>query len=113
YSSPNYSAAKMIGPPDVPVPGDSINAWCHGSGSASSDWFELTFAKPVHATEVRVRQTNCPGAIARVEALESDGTTHVWWEGADPVKAPAQASLAWFAVRVPKTDYVVAKIKIT
>ena len=36
-----------------------------------------------------------------------------WWEGIDPYKAPAQRDLAWFAVQVPITSYLVAKLKIT
>lgn len=113
YSSPNYAPAKMTGPPDVPVAGDSVNAWCHGSASNATEWVELTFAKPVRATEVRVRQNNAPGTIAKVEAVAPDGTVYLWWEGADPFKAPAQATLAWFAVRVPRTDYRVAKVRLT
>ena len=113
YGTPNYSAAKMTGAPNVPVAGDSVEAWCHNSSAQGLEWIELTYAKPVHATEVRVRQTNAPGAIVKVEAIAPDGATHVWWEGIDPYKAPAQRDLAWFTVRVPVTTYLVAKLKIT
>ncbi|MBI5462976.1 MAG: hypothetical protein HY941_12395 [Gammaproteobacteria bacterium] len=113
YGAPNYSAAKMTGAPNVPVAGDSVEAWCHNSSAQGLEWIELTYATPVHATEVRVRQTNAPGAIVKVEAIAADGTLHVWWEGIDPYTAPAQRDLAWFAVRVPATPYLVAKLKIT
>lgn len=113
YGTPNYSAAKMTGAPNVPVAGDSVEAWCHNSSAQGLEWVELTYAQPVHATEVRVRQTNAPGAIVKVEAIEPDGKTHIWWEGIDPYKAPAQRDLAWFAVRVSPTPYLVAKLKIT
>ena len=73
----------------------------------------MAFAKPVHATEVRIRQNDAAGAVAKIEAIESDGTPHVWWEGVDPYKAPAVREIVWFAVRVPKTTYLVAKVKIT
>ncbi|MGC4071612.1 MAG: hypothetical protein QM760_03710 [Nibricoccus sp.] len=113
YGSGSYAAAKMVGAPDVPKAGDNGNAWCHHSSSKGVEWIELTYGKPVHAVEVRVRQNNAPGAIVKVEAIEPNGTAHVWWEGVDPFKAPAQATLAWFAIRVPRTDYLVAKMKIT
>jgi hypothetical protein len=113
YGAPNYAAAKMTGAPNVPVAGDSVEAWCHNSSAQGLEWIELTYATPVHATEVRVRQTNAPGAIVKVEAIEQDGTMHLWWEGIDPYKAPAQRDLAWFAVQVPPTSYLVAKLKIT
>lgn len=63
--------------------------------------------------EVRVRQNDAAGAVAKVEAIESDGTAHVWWEGVDPFEAPAIRDIVWFAVRVPKTPYLVARIRLT
>ena len=62
---------------------------------------------------MRVRQSDASGAIAKVEAIEPDGTAHVWWEGADPYKAPAIREIVWFAVRVPPTAYRVARVKLT
>ena len=113
YGKTQYSAAKATGAPSVPVVGNSPDAWCPASKTSGTDWLEVTFAKPVHATEVRVRQNDAAGAVSRIEAIEADGTAHTWWEGADPYKTPAVREIVWFAVRVPKTDYLVAKIKIT
>jgi len=115
YSSPQYAAAQATGAPNIALgmAGDNPDAWCPGKKNDGTDWLEVSFAKPVHATEVRVRQNNAPGAIAKIEAIEPNGTTHVWWEGKDPFVAPAIREIAWFAVRMPKTAYVVAKVKIT
>lgn len=113
YSNPNYGAARATGAPDVPIAGDSVNAWCPGVQAAGTDWLEVSFAVPARAVGVRVRQTNNPGAIAKVEAFEPDGTVHAWWEGTDPYVRPAVAGLAWFAVRVPSTSYAVARVKVT
>ncbi len=113
YSNPNYGAMKATGSPDVPVTGDSPSAWCPAAQSGGNDWLEVSFARPVYATEVRVRQSNCPGAIVKIEAFEADGTAHVWWEGTDAYKPSAVRDIVWFSVRVPKTDYLVAKVKIT
>ena len=77
------------------------------------DWLELPFAKPVYAVEVRVRQNDAAGAIAKIEAIEADGTAHVWWEGVDPHQAPAVREIVWFGVRVPKTSYLVVRVKLT
>ncbi len=113
YGRTQYSAARATGAPNVPIVGNSPDAWCPASKDKGSDWLEVTFAKPVRAIEVRIRQNDAAGAIAKVEAIEPDGTAHVWWEGADPLVAPAVRDIAWFAVRVPKTDYLVVKMKIT
>ena len=113
YGRTQYSAAKATGAPDVPVVGNSPDAWCPASKDKGTDWLEVTFAKPVQAVEVRVRQNDAAGALAKIEAIEPDGTAHVWWEGVDPFKATAVREIVWFAIRVPKTAYLVAKIKIT
>ncbi len=114
YGTTNYGAVQLIGIPDVSGSGgDSGYAWCHNSASTGLEWIELGYAMPVYATEVRVRQNNVPGTIVRVEAIESDGTSHVWWEGVDPHRPTEDIDLAWFAVRVPTTPYRVAKIKVT
>jgi hypothetical protein len=95
------------------VQGNSPDAWCPALRDKGVDWLEVTFAKPVQATELRVRQNDASGAITKVEAIESNGTSHVWWEGIDPYKAPAVREIVWFAVRVPKTTYAVARVKLT
>lgn len=113
YGSTQYSAAKATGAPDVPVAGNSPDAWCPASSDKGIDWLEVTFAKPVRATEVRVRQNDAAGAIVKVEAIEPGGAVHVWWEGVDPYQAPAVREIVWFAVRVPVTSYPVARVKLT
>jgi hypothetical protein len=113
YGKTQYSAAQATGAPNISVAGNSPDAWCPENKNVGTDWLELTFAKPVHATEVRVRQNDAAGAITKIEAIEPGGTTHIWWEGVDPYVAPAVREIAWFAVRVPKTAYLVAKVKIT
>jgi len=113
YGKTQYSPAQAVGAPNIPTVGNSPYAWCPESKNSGTDWLEVVFAKPVYATEVRVRQNDAAGAIVKIEASGPDGTTHVWWEGIDPYKPGAVRDIAWFAVRVPKTTYLVAKIKIT
>jgi hypothetical protein len=113
YGRTQYSAAQATGAPNVSVAGNSPDAWCPASKEKGTDWLEVTFAKPGSATELRVRQNDGVGAIAKIEAIDTGGVTHLWWEGADPYVAPPTRDIAWFVVRVPKTDYLVAKVKIT
>lgn len=113
YSSPNYAAAQATGAPNVPIAGDSTLAWCPARQGGGTEWLEVGFATPLQATEVRVRQTNLPGAIVRIDVIDTAGRSHPWWAGEDPQK-PAANQITWLAVRVPaKTDYAVAKIRIT
>ncbi|MDP3068663.1 MAG: hypothetical protein Q8N18_00160 [Opitutaceae bacterium] len=115
YGTPRYAPAQATGAPSVPLgmAGDNPDAWCPAKKDEGIEWLEVTFAKPVPATEVRVLQNNTPGAIAKVEVIEPNGTVHLWWEGKDPYIAPAVREIAWFVVRVPKTAYAVAKVKLT
>ena len=113
YGKTQYSAAQATGAPNVTVAGNSADAWCPANKTEGTDWLEVAFAKPVHATEVRVRQNDAAGAITKIEAIDSDGTPQVWWEGSDPFAAPGVREIVWFAVRVPKTSYLVSKVKIS
>ena len=49
----------------------------------------------------------------KVELIEADGTLHLVWAGIDPFVAPRVREIAWFAVRMPPTSYLVAKVKLT
>lgn len=113
YGKTQYAPAQATGAPNINVQGNSPDAWCPENKNSGTDWLEVTFAKPVHATEVRVRQNDAAGAITKIEAIEPDGTTHVWWEGVDPFLAATVREIVWFAVRVPKTSYLVARVKLT
>jgi hypothetical protein len=114
YGSAERSAARATGAPDVPGADDHPNAWCPATRDRGVDWIELTFARPVRASEVRVRQNNGPGAITKVEAIDAGEQSHVWWEGVDPYGQEGLARDAvWFAVRVQPTTYAVARIKLT
>lgn len=114
YGTVERSAARATGEPDVPGADDHPNAWCPATRDRGTDWLELTFARAVPATEVRVRQNHGPGAITKVEAIEPNGRSHVWWEGVDPYGQDGSARDAvWFTVRVPRTAYAVQKIKLT
>lgn len=113
YDKKQYSAAQAAGAPNISVAGNSPDAWCPAKKNDGTEWLEVSFPKPVHATEVRIRQNDAPGCISKIEAIEPDGTAHIWWEGVDPFVAPATREIVWFGVRVPKTSYLVAKVKIT
>jgi hypothetical protein len=113
YGKTQYSPAQATGAPNISVAGNSPDAWCPENKDRGTDWLEVVFAKPGRATEVRVRQNDAAGAITKIEAIEPDGTVHRWWEGVDPHPTPAVREIVWFAVRVPKTDYLVMKVKIT
>ena len=103
YGKAQYSATQATGTPNVPIVGNSPDAWCPAVRDKGMDWLEVTFAKPIQAAGVHVRQSDASGAIVKVEAFAPDGTAHVWWEGVDPQQRATVREIVWFAVQVTKT----------
>ena len=112
YGPADYSAQQATGAPDVGRYGDDACAWAPSASERQVEWLELTFAKPVRASEVRVRQSYTPGTIVKVEAFAPDGSGRVLWSGRDANVYP-QGRIAWFLLRVPTTAQPVARVRIT
>ncbi|MBU0480932.1 MAG: hypothetical protein KKG47_07510 [Proteobacteria bacterium] len=112
YGTDRYNALQATGAPNVATYSDNPNAWCHSGANSKLEWLEVGFAQPVHATELRVRQSYTPGTIAKIEALAADGRVQVLWEGVDPNNYPP-GQIAWFALRFPATPFPVHRVKLT
>ena len=98
YGTVEWSANQVTGKPDTLRAGDIPTAWAPSSTSAGTEWLELGFAQPITAAKVRVHETYNPGAVVKVEVLDTAKKWHTIWEGKDPTRdAPA-----WLEV-VPET----------
>lgn len=107
----SYSAFQATGAPNVVGFGDNGNAWCPKEDDGGIERLEVGFAKPVNATEIRVRQNSAPGAIIKIELIDTEGTAHVVHDGIDAAKY--DAFNFWFKKTFEKTPYIVAGAKIT
>ena len=107
----DYSASKATGAPDVANFSDSGNAWTAKEPDGGIERLEVGFAKPVQATEIRIRQSFGPGAIIKVELLDASGGSHVVYEGVDATAYDKYNF--WFRKAFDKTSYAVAGAKIT
>jgi hypothetical protein len=103
-----YSASQASGAPNVEVYGSSNAAWTSKTADAGIEWLELEFAKPVHASAVRVRESNGAGAIIKVEVVDQEGGAHTVWSGADATKG-----LNFLVVEFPKTAFKTNRVKVT
>jgi tetratricopeptide (TPR) repeat protein len=112
YGTKNYNARQATGAPNVPHYGDYGEAWASKTPDGREEWLKLTFATPVRATAVRVRQTYNPGAISKIEAFAADGRTAVVWSGKDPT-AYAKNQIAWFTATFEPPPFSVQTIKLT
>ena len=81
-----YSASQATGIPNVEVYGDSKSAWTPKTPNGGIEWLDLQFAKPVHATSVRVRESCSSGTVFKVDLFDEQGAAHTVWSGIDPTK---------------------------
>jgi hypothetical protein len=103
-----WSAKQATGSPDVDKYGDDGHAWAPKTPDAGIEWLELKYAKPVHAAEVRVRESCGSGAVIKVELLDEGGAAHTIWQGDDPTK-----DLNYLTLQFKPTEYKVNRVKVT
>jgi hypothetical protein len=104
----NYSANQAAGAPNVDRYGDNGASWVSKTEDAGIEWIDLKFPKPVHATEVRVRESCGSGAVIKVEIFDEQGAGHAVWAGNDPTK-----ELNYLIAKFPKTAYKTARVKVS
>jgi hypothetical protein len=107
-----WSADQLIGKPDVETYGDNGLAWTSKDAEMGLEWIQVTFAKAVNASEVRIRQTFNPGSIIKIELIDDKGKLHTIWEGVDKTKYE-QNKIQYFISKFDKTDYKTKTVKIT
>ena len=86
---PSWSAAQATGAPNTASAGDQATAWAPAAQDGGEEWLELTYAAPVEAAQVLVRETYHPGTISKVCIILENGTEVPIWQGAqDAVPGP-------------------------
>lgn len=112
YRTTGYSAAQATGTPDVPAYGDHAKAWASKTADGGEEWLEVTFARPVQAGAVRIRQVFNPGAVIRVEVLGPAVASTRVYQNTD-TNVYAAGRIAWFIVSFPRTPHPVDRVRIT
>jgi hypothetical protein len=103
-----WSAKQATGAPDVDKYGDDGHAWAPKTPDAGIEWLDLKYAKPVHASEVRVRESCGSGAVIKVELFDEGGAGHTIWQGDDPTK-----DLNYLILQFKPTAYKASRVKVT
>jgi hypothetical protein len=90
-------------------------SWSNGKQDIGFDHIELSYAKPVSATEVRLVIPGGEGAeaISKVELQDVDGKWNMIWSGVSDVKRDQRGSRTWFVKTFPATSYKVKAVKYT
>jgi hypothetical protein len=103
-----WSPNQATGAPNVDKYGDDGKAWTSKTPDAGIEWIDLTFPRPVHAEEVRIRESCGSGAVIKVEVFDDQNAAHTVWAGNDPT-----TDLNYLMLKFPKTAYKTARVKIT
>jgi hypothetical protein len=111
-SMTSYAPGMATGAPDCERYGDNAKSWATEMADKGIEWLEVKFAKPVNATELRVRQNFSPGAIIKLELVDEGGARHAVWQGTDDQQYP-QNTISWFSRSFEKTPYAAVGARIT
>ncbi len=112
YGTRGYSPTRATGAPDVEQHSDDGKAWATALADEGAQWLELTFAKAVLASELRVRQSFHPGAIVRVELFDAAGAASTVFEGIDATPYIA-GEIGWFVCKFAPVTKPVARVRLT
>ena len=104
----SYSASQATGEPNVQTYSTTPQAWSSKTPDSGIEWLELTFAKPVRANAVRVRESSGSGALIKIEVFDEKGAAHTVWSGADSTK-----ELNYLIAEFPKTAFMTNRVKLT
>lgn len=104
----DWAPNHVAGAPDVEKYVDDRNAWAPKTEDGGLEWIEASYAKPVFATAVRVRESCGSGSIIRIELIDEAGQYHPVWAGVDPT-----TELNYLMVNFPKTPFKAIRVKIT
>lgn len=91
------------------------NSWTNDNQDIGFDSLEVTYAKPVAATEVRLVMPGGQGveAISKIELQDTDGKWNAIWTGLSDVKNDKRGARTWFVRTFPQTTYKVKAVKYT
>jgi hypothetical protein len=104
----SWAANQATGAPNVEKYGDDGHAWTTKTEDGGIEWLDLKYPRPVHAEEVRVRESCGSGTVIKVEVLDEQGGAHTVWAGNDPT-----TDLNYLMVKFPKATYRTDRVKIT
>ncbi|MEG3792370.1 hypothetical protein V1318_19800 [Lysobacter sp. CCNWLW3] len=104
----SYSPYQATGPAND-------ESWSNNSQSVGFDWIELSYDKPVSASEVRVALEGGNGAkgITKIELIDAAGQAHTVWSGLSDSKRDERGGRTWIVRKFEPTAYQAKGVKLT
>ncbi|MGM9487636.1 hypothetical protein [Ideonella sp. YS5] len=89
--------------------------WMQLHQDIGMDWIELSYAQPVHATQVRAVLTSGDAvrSIAKVELIDEGGTAQAVWSGVSDMEPDKRGQRSWFVKSFPATANKIKAVKLT
>ena len=88
--------------------------WINNSQDIGFDWLELTYERPVAASELRlVGDGTTVESVSKLELIDTDGKAHTVWSGLSDVKPEKRGPRSWFVKSFEATPYKVQAVKVT
>lgn len=107
-----WTAQAAVGTPNADPTGYAGSGWSPGESRGGRDWLELRYARPVHATGVRVNFISGPGVVIKIDGIDPQGQRHTLWQGRDETTyVPHQSN--WFEIHIPRTPFTVSALRLT
>lgn len=111
YATESWSAAQVLGPPDVPSGNhDHVNAWASRGADDQEEFLEVSLHRPVRASAVHVYETFNPGSVTKIELIEEGGKRQVL-VGQDLTDTSELGHL--LRVQLPCTGELITAVRVT
>lgn len=108
YGSDSWAAKQATGEPNVTAFADDSKAWAPLEKNKGKETLELTYAKAVNASGVRIRESLGNGAVTKVELKDTAGNYYSIFSGTDTT-----SGLNYLQIAVATTSYKVNGVRIT
>ncbi|HTU66197.1 MAG TPA: hypothetical protein VMF52_09615 [Steroidobacteraceae bacterium] len=105
-ASDSNKPKNLVGKPDG-------RQWTNDHQDMGFDTLEVSFEKPVHATEVRAVFDAGVEAVSKLEVKGADGTYTTVWSGLNEEPEDQRGPRSWFVRKFEKTATPVQGVKIT
>ncbi len=108
YGGSSYEPANATGKVDG-------KSYATKGSNVGFDSLEVTFEKPVNATQLRVAVSEGYGleGITKLELQDTDGKWNTVWSGVNMVKVDKRGNRTWLVQPIEKTSYKAKAARIT
>ena len=108
YGAEDWGAKQALGEPNTMTYGDNQTAWAAADKNGLPQSITVSFAEPVYATAVLVRETWGNGFVTKIFAIDLKGGMHQVWAGKDTTQPGYTVN---FIATFPKTSHLVKAVK--